>query len=118
MYGPDTMEDIAKDVIPDDFFKAELLLQVKRGCKVMLTSNLNPSRGLCNGSCGKVYDVLLDENNEVEYIFVQFDDFEGEGFMGIDKLVPIKREKRVHKPETGKKAHETYWKAQFDLTLG
>ena len=112
------MEDIAKDVIPDDFYKAELLLQVKRGCKVMLTSNLNPSRGLCNGSCGKVYDVLLDENNEVEYIFVQFDDFEGEGFMGIDKLVPIKREKRVHKPETGKKAHETYWKAQFDLTLG
>ena len=84
MYGPDTMEDIAKDAIPADFYKADLLLQVKRGCKVMLTSNLNPSRGLCNGSCGKVYDVVLDENNEVEYILVQFEDFEGEGFIGID----------------------------------
>ena len=52
--------------MPSDFYKAEKLLQVKRGCKVMLTSNINPSKGLCNGSCGIVYDVVLDDNNEVE----------------------------------------------------
>ena len=84
----------------------------------MLTSNLNPSRGLCNGSCGKVYDVVLDDKNEVDYILVQFDDFEGEGFMGIDKLVPIKREVRKFTPKKGKYAHQTFWRTQFDLTLG
>ena len=68
----------------------------------MLTSNINPSRGLCNGSMGKVQDVVLDERNEVEYILVQFDDFEGNGFMGIDKLVPIKRELRKYTPKKGK----------------
>ena len=46
--------------------------------------------------------MVLDERNEVEYILVQFDDFEGNGFMGIDKLVPIKRELRKYTPKKGK----------------
>lgn len=32
----------------------------------MLTKNVDPSWGLCNGSMGKVYDVILNDDQEVE----------------------------------------------------
>ena len=38
----------------------------------MLTENLDPAWGLCNGSMGKVYDVILNKDYELEYVLVQF----------------------------------------------
>ena len=38
----------------------------------MLTINLNIGIGLCNGSIGKVQDFVLNDDLEVEYILIEF----------------------------------------------
>ena len=40
----------------------------------MLTDNICTPWGLCNGSMGIVYDIVLDNDNEIKYIIVQFED--------------------------------------------
>ena len=40
----------------------------------MLTINLNIGIGLCNGSIGKVYDFVLNQDLEVEYILIEFNE--------------------------------------------
>ena len=49
---------------------------------------------------------------------MQFEDYIGEGFMGVDKLVPIKREIHKYKCEKGEHKNEVFWRTQFNLTLG
>ena len=51
-------------------------MTIKKGCKVMCTENLCTPWGICNGSMGKVYDVILNDEEEIEYILVQFDDLD------------------------------------------
>ena len=72
VYGPDTKEEIVTDIELEDFYNIEEILTVKRDAKVMLTENLDPAWGLCNGSMGTVYDVVLNKDNELEYVLVQF----------------------------------------------
>ena len=60
----------------------------------MLTNNLNTGIGLCNGSLGKIYDFVFNNDGEVEYVLVEFN----EGYSGPDdflndgpkNIVPIK----------------------------
>ena len=40
----------------------------------MLTNNLNIGIGLCNGSMCKIYDFVLNSDQEVEYILVECDE--------------------------------------------
>ena len=72
MYGSDTTKEIVTDIELEDFYNIEEILTVKRDAKVMLTDNLDPAWGLCNGRMGTVYDVVLNKDNELEYVLVQF----------------------------------------------
>ena len=42
----------------------------------MCVENLCIPWGICNGSMGTVYDIILDDDNEIEYIIVEFDDLD------------------------------------------
>ena len=74
IYGPENRKEIAKNVQPEICYKKEEILTIKKGCTVMCTENLCTPWGICNGSMGKVYDVILNDDKELEYIIVQFDD--------------------------------------------
>ncbi|CAG7651133.1 unnamed protein product, partial [Allacma fusca] len=61
-------------------------LEIAIGCRVVLQKNLSITTGLCNGNSGVVRDVVYIRNvdaereGEVEYIIVEFDQYEGERF--------------------------------------
>ena len=68
------------------------------GMKVMLTENIATHLGLCNGAMGIIRDIWYDSQdrpgdkrvNMPEYIFVEFPNFSGVGFVENCKIVPIK----------------------------
>ena len=59
---------------PEHLFKVKDIMSIKVGCRVMCTDNLCTPWGICNGSMGTVYDIILNDDDELEYILVQFDD--------------------------------------------
>ena len=64
----------------------------------MLTENIATHLGLCNGAMGVIRDIWYDSQdrpgdkrvNMPEYIFVEFPNFSGVGFVENCKIVPIK----------------------------
>ena len=48
-------------------------LQIKLGCRVMLTDNLDVQDSLCNGSLGMVCGFIQDRKRQVKVIMVKFD---------------------------------------------
>ena len=64
--GPDSREEIAKHVQPQVCYKLEEVLTIKKGCRVMSIENLCTPWGIVNGSMGTVYDVILNEDKELE----------------------------------------------------
>ena len=87
----------------------------------MLTINLNIGIGLCNGSIGKVQDFVLNDDLEVEYILIEFQ----EGYSGPNNflkngpknVVPIKIFTAKYGPKKGPYAGYSYWMKQFPLVL-
>jgi len=63
----------------DKSCKAPCVLELKKGCKVMLLKNLDFKKGLINGSCGTVLE--LDENDNGDSILVKFDN-------GVEEIIP------------------------------
>lgn len=63
----------------DKSCKAPCVLELKKGCKVMLLKNLDFKKGLINGSCGTVSE--LDENDDSDSILVKFDN-------GVEEVIP------------------------------
>lgn len=59
----------------DKCCKAPAELELKEGCKVMLLKNLSFSKGLINGSCGTVLELVEDS------IIVKFDN-------GVEEVIP------------------------------
>ena len=51
-------------------------LYLKKGCRVMLTINLDVCDGLTNGSQGEVIDFVRDKHREIKYVLVKFDEIE------------------------------------------
>ena len=49
-------------------------LNLKKGCRIMLTSNLNVCDSLTNGTQGTVIDFKYSNQSLVEHIIVQFDE--------------------------------------------
>ena len=50
------------------------ILRVKKGARVMLTTNIDVSEGLINGAMGIIIDIILDEHkNNIRVILIQFD---------------------------------------------
>ena len=84
----------AKNATPDDMLGLEPVLYIARNAAVMLTCNLWPAAGLCNGSTGHVVDIIYKEGHEPPYlpiaIIVKFDDYTGESFLNeTSSCVPI-----------------------------
>ena len=79
----------------------------------MSIDNLCTPWGIINGSMGTVQDVLLNDENEIEYILVQFNDIIEEEMnnykrliKNVPRLIPIPKEVHTYTPETG----------EYDLT--
>ena len=50
------------------------ILRVKKGSRVMLTTNIDVSDGLTNGAMGIITGIILDEHNKsIRVILIQFD---------------------------------------------
>ena len=49
------------------------ILRVKKGARVMLTTNIDVSDGLTNGAMGIITYIILDEHNNIRVILMQFD---------------------------------------------
>ena len=91
----------------------------------MSIENLCTPWGIVNGSMGTVQDVILNDENEIEYILVQFNDIIEEEMnnykrliKNVPRLIPIPKEVHTYTPEKGEYAGEKFWKCQFGLTLG
>ena len=91
----------------------------------MCIENLCTPWGIVNGSMGTVQDVILNKEDELEYILVQFDDIIEEEMprykrivKTVPRLIPIPKEVHSQPVKKGEHADETFWKCQFGLTLG
>ena len=49
-------------------------IDLKKGCRVMLTTNLDVCDGLVNGSLGTVIGFEYNKKGKIQYIMVEFDD--------------------------------------------
>ena len=66
---------------------------ISKGAKVMLTMNLWPSVGLCNGSTGTIIDIIYVENHAPPdlpiAVLVKFDYYSGPSFANMPSCVPV-----------------------------
>ena len=52
----------------------QMLLKMKKGARVMLTSNIDVCNNLTNGTMGKILDFVKDANRKIKFVLVIFDD--------------------------------------------
>ena len=71
----------------------EAVLYTCKGARVMLTTNLWPSVGLCNGTTGIVVDIIYAANRHPPdlpiAVIVKFDHYTGPSISAIPNCVPI-----------------------------
>ena len=72
---------VAKNMSSDDMSGLKTVIFLAKGAKVMLTMNLWPSVGLCNGATGRVVDFIYETNSRPPLlpiaVIVQFDNYRG-----------------------------------------
>ena len=73
--------EVAKKISPDDMSGLEPILFLAKGARVMLTMNLWPSVGLCNGATGTVIDIIFQSNHQPPdlpvAVIVEFENYRG-----------------------------------------
>lgn len=73
-----------KNISAQEMLGLQPKLLLAKGARVMLTMNLWPSVGLCNGSTGSVVDIIYEPNTQPPLlpvaVIVQFDSFSGPSF--------------------------------------
>ena len=84
----------AKTIKADEMCGLVPTLYLARNALVMLTLNLWPEVGLCNGATGKVIDIIYAENDFPPSlpisVIVQFDNYKGPSFVDtLPNIVPI-----------------------------
>ena len=83
----------AKHTSFQDMLGLQPELFICKGASVMLTMNLWPSVGLCNGSTGTVIDIIYSVNNQPPdlpiAVVVKFDYYSGSVFSNMPSCVPI-----------------------------
>jgi hypothetical protein len=83
----------AQHISPQQLFGLHPCIFLCKGAKVMLTTNLWPSAGLCNGSTGTVIDIIYAPNHTPPSlpiaVIVRFDDYIGPSFFNRESFVPI-----------------------------
>ena len=85
---------IAKKMTPDDMSGLEPVVFLAKSAKVMLTMNLWPDVGLCNGATGMIIDFIYHLNHQPPVlpvaVIVQFDDYRGPSISNtLPSCVPI-----------------------------
>ena len=48
-------------------------VRLKKGCKVMLTYNIDVTDGLTNGSQGTLVDIITNKDGKIKYFLIKFD---------------------------------------------
>ena len=93
------------------------------GAKMILTHNIGLSSGLCNGSIGKIVDIVYEEGDSTpslpKCIIVDFPSYKGEPFFqgeGCEKWVPVYPQTLSCKTDDGKK-ELTHSRTMFPLQL-
>ena len=84
----------AKKLSADDFSGLQPLLFLAKGAKVMLTMNLWPAVGLCNGATGTVIHFIYQNNHQPPNlpiaVIVKFDNYRGPSISEtLPSCVPI-----------------------------
>ena len=84
----------AKNVSPDDFSGLQPLLFLAKGAKIMLTMNLWPAVGLCNGATGTIVHFIYHNNQHPPdmpiAVVVKFDNYTGPSIsQTLPSCVPI-----------------------------
>ena len=83
----------AKKMPADDMSGLEPMVFLAKGAKVMLTMNLWPGVGLCNGATGTITDIIYQVNHQPPdlpvAVIVQFDDYRGSSINNTSSCVPI-----------------------------
>lgn len=81
----------AKTGSTEDAEGLEKVLYLAKGCKIMLRANLWTDKALCNGTVGKVHDIIYDSTGDLpSVILCEFDSYEGPSLIPGKKIVPIK----------------------------
>ena len=85
--------DKVKKISAQDLYGLEPSLLLAVGAVVMLTMNLWPAVGLCNGSTGTVVDIVYSPDSQPPElpiaVIVQFDNYSGPSFSHVPNCVPI-----------------------------
>ena len=84
----------AKKISPDHFSGLQPLVFLAKGAKIMLTMNLWPAVGLCNGATGTVLDFIYQNNQQPPdlpiAVIVKFDVYRGPSIsQTLPSCVPI-----------------------------
>ena len=84
----------AKKMPADDMSDLQPMVFLAKGAKVMLTMNLWPGVGLCNGATGTITDIIYQVNQQPPdfpvALIVQFDDYRGPSISNtLPSCVPI-----------------------------
>ena len=85
---------LAKNISPDELSGLQPSLFLAKNAKVMLTMNLWPSVGLCNGATGIVRHLIFQHDHQPPdlpiAVIVQFDNYRGPSIShGMPSCVPI-----------------------------
>ena len=85
--------DKVKNISSQELFGLEPYLLIAKGAVVMLTMNLWPSVGLCNGSTGTIVDIIYATNHKPPVlpiaVIVKFDNYSGPSISSMPNCVPI-----------------------------
>ena len=80
-------------VIAQDMYGLQPTLLIAKKARVMLTMNLWPSAGLCNGATGYIEDIIYGQSQEPPClpiaVVVKFDNYIGPSFSTTPCCVPI-----------------------------
>ena len=84
----------AKKITADEFSGLQPLVFLAKGAKIMLTMNLWPTVGLCNGATGTVVDFIYQNNQQPPdlpiAVVVKFDIYRGPSISNtLPSCVPI-----------------------------
>ena len=106
-----------KNISAQEMLGLQPKLLLAKGARVMLTMNLWPSVGLCNGSTGSVVDIIFEPNTHPPSlpvaVIVKFDSFSGPSLTNdMPSCVPIPPITAT--VQTGNAVHE---RQQLPLTL-
>ena len=85
--------ELTKKISAEEMFNLQPKLLIARGALVMLTNNIWPSVGLCNGSTRTVVDIIYKTDHQPPLlpiaVVVKFDKYSGPSMTNMPCCVPV-----------------------------